>query len=172
MNRAQKLLAVGGVTTLLSVGTLAGVASAQTGNGTNGTDSLVDKIAQRFNLNKDDVQKVFDENRSQHEADRQKRIEDRLNQAVKDGKITSAQKDAIIAKMKDMQTFMDSVKDKSADERRTLMKQKIDEMQQWAKDNNLMQYMPMMGGPGHHGMGMMKFNMKSDDNQSPESTAN
>jgi len=150
------VLAVGGITTLLGVGTLAGVASAQSSStGSNG-DSLVDQIAQRFNLNKDDVQKVFDENRSQHLAERQQRMEDRLDQAVTDGKITSAQKDAILAQIKDMQSYIDSIKDKSADERRTLMKQKLNELRQWAKDNNLTQYVPMMGGHGHHGMGMMR----------------
>jgi hypothetical protein len=147
------MLAIAGITTLVGAGAFAGVASAQSTSGSNGDDSLVNKIAQRFNVNKDDVQKVFDENKSQHQAAHQQKMEERLDQAVKDGKITSAQKDAIIAKLQEMKTYMESIKDKPADEKRALMKAKMDELKQWAKDNGLTKYVPMMGG--HHGMGMM-----------------
>lgn len=107
-------------------------------------------------MNKDDVQKVFDENKSQRQAEHQQKMEERLDQAVKDAKITSAQKDAIIAKLQDMKTYMESIKDKPADEKRTLMKAKMDELKQWAKDNGLTKYVPMMGS--RHGMGMMHDN--------------
>jgi uncharacterized membrane protein YhiD involved in acid resistance len=154
MNTATKMLAVAGVTTLIGAGTFAGVASAQATNSVQGNDSLVDKITQKFNLNKDDVQKVFDENKADRQAERQQHIEDRLNQAVKDGKITEAQKAAILDKMQEMQTYLDSIKDKTADEKRGLMKTKMDELKKWADDNGLSQYLPMMVGRGHHGMGM------------------
>jgi len=164
MNTAKRMLMVGGITTVLGAGAFASVASAQSTSGNTANDSLATKIAQKFNLNKDDVQKVIDQNKTDHQAERQQKMEDRLNQAVKDGKITSAQKDAILAKMQDMKTYMDSIKDKSADEKRSLMKTKMDELKQWTKDNNLTQYMPMMdGGRGHHGMGMRGGDDSSTD---------
>jgi hypothetical protein len=150
----KKALLVTGATTIVGLASFAGVANAATSSGSTGSDSLVDKIATKFNLNKSDVQAVFDENRTEHEAERQQKLEERLSQAVTDGKITSDQKDEILAKLKDMQTYMDSIKDKSADERHSLMKTKMDEMKQWAEDNGLSDYMPMgrgPGGPGGHG---------------------
>lgn len=125
-------------------------ASAQANNGS----TIVDKIAKKFDLNKDDVQKVFDENRAEHEAERQQRLEKKLDKAVSDGKITSAQKDQIIAKLGEMKSFFDSLKDKSPAERKASLKAKRGELQQWAKDNNIPDglLMPegMHGGFGGH----------------------
>lgn len=161
MNTAKKMLITGAVTTVVGAGAFTGIVSAQTPSAVDTQQSLAQKIAQKFNLNQDDVQKVIDDNRSAHDAERQQRLEDQLNQAVKDGKITSAQKDQILAKMQEMKTYADSIKDKSADDKRTLMKSKMDELKQWAQDNNLSQYLPMAGGQGHHGMHMM---MRDGDN--------
>lgn len=157
--KVKKALLVTGASTIVGLASFAGVASAASNSSTDssssgGTQSLVDKIATKFNLNKSDVQAVFDEDRSAHEAERQQKLEERLSQAVTDGKITSDQKDQILAKLKDMQTYMDSIKDKSADERRSLMKTKMDELRQWAEDNGLGDYLPMMHGHGPRGMGM------------------
>ena len=82
--------------TLVSGIGLAGVntiASAQ-GNPKH-QDTLVEKIANKFNLNKSDVQKVFDDNRSENENRRETKEKSRLDQAVKDGKITKDQEDKI-----------------------------------------------------------------------------
>src|SRR5690349_14401657 len=65
--------------------------------------TLVQKIAQKFGLKESDVQTVFDEVRSEKQTEMQARFEEKLTQAVKDGKITEAQKTAIIAKHKEMQ---------------------------------------------------------------------
>lgn len=141
-----------GVTSLLGVG----LASAQ--SQTNGQSTLADKIAQKFNLNKDDVQKVFDENRAQHEQERQQKIKDHLDQAVKDGKLTQDQENKIIAKLQELKTYFDSLKDKTPEERHEAMKAKHDELLQWAKDNKIPeQYVQrfeghMKGGPGPHHM--------------------
>lgn len=119
-----------------------------------GGNTLVDKVAQKFNLNKDDVQKVFDQDWAERDAERQQKMEEKLTQAVQDGKITSEQKDKIVAKLKEMKTFMDSLKDKSVAERRSEMKAKRAELKQWAKDNNIPERFLMPGGmhagPGSH----------------------
>jgi len=156
MKSAKKALLVTGATTIVGLASFAGVANAATSSSSTGNDSLVNKIATKFNLNKSDVQAVFDQDRSEHEAERQQKLEDRLSQAVSDGKITSDQKDQILSKLKELQTYRDSIKDKSASERRSLMKAKMDELQQWAKDSNLSNYVPFgrgmgMGGPGAPG---------------------
>lgn len=151
MKSMKKALLVTGATTIVGLASFAGVANAATSGSSTSGDSLVDKIATKFNLNKSDVQAVFDADRTEHDAERQQKLEERLSQAVTDGKITSEQKDEILAKLKDMQTYMDSIKDKSEDEKRSLMKTKMDELKKWAEDNNLSDYMPMGHGPGGPG---------------------
>lgn len=160
MKLKKALLVTGAASTIgLSSVIGMGVASAATTSSTSTSDnggmsSLIDKLATKFNLNKDDVQAVFDEDRTEHEAEQQKDFEAKLDQAVTDGKITSAQKTLILNKMSEMKTYMDSLKDKTDDERREAMKTKMDELKQWATDNNIsMDYLRPMGGHGHGGPG-------------------
>lgn len=108
-------------------------ANAQANNG----NSLVDKIAEKFNLNKADVQKVFDENKAEHQAERQQKLEKRLDKAVAEGQITSAQKAEILDKLKDFQAFIDSLESKTPAERKADIKAKKKELRQWAKDNKI-----------------------------------
>lgn len=157
----KKALLATGATTIVGLASFGAVASATTsGSGANG-DTLVDKISTKFNLNKSDVQAVFDEDRKTHEADMEQRMEERLTQAVTDGKITADQKDQILAKHKEIRAYMESLEGKSEDERHSLMKAKMDEVRQWAEDNGLGDYMMMRvmrghgpGGPGAGGPGM------------------
>jgi hypothetical protein len=152
----KKTLMVAGAGMAVGLATFASVASAQTWGASNqtGEHSLVDKIATRFNLNKDEVQKVFDEDREAHHEAMKQKMEEFLAQAVKDDKITEDQKRAILDKHKEMQTFMESIKDKPAEEHKMLMKQKVDEIRQWAKDNDLTEYMRIgkIGFKGHQFM--------------------
>jgi hypothetical protein len=136
-----------GLASLLGVG----LASAQSNN--NNVNDLVDKIAKRFNLKSSDVQKVFDEERASHRAERLTQIKANLDQAVKDGNITQKQEDAIIAKHKEMQSYMESLKDKTPHERRTLMDTKRDQLKKWATDNNIAEQYVLFGGREGHGMG-------------------
>ena len=68
-----------------------------------------------------------------------------------DGKITQAQADLITAKHAELKTFMESLKDKTAAERMEAMKTKMDELKQWAEDNDIpLQYLHL-GMKGPHG---------------------
>lgn len=127
------------------------MASAQSSSSSG--NSLVDKIASTFNLNKADVQKVFDEDRQQHEADREAKIKERLQQAVTDGKLTQTQANALESKLSELKDYMETLKDKTEDERRAAMKAKFAELQQWFKDNNIPQEFQRMGMHGPRGMG-------------------
>jgi hypothetical protein len=140
-------IAAGGVIGLAGLG----IANAQTT--TTGQSSLISKIAQKFNLKEADVQSVFDEQRASDQAAHQAEEKTQLDQAVKDGKLTQVQEDLIIAKQNELQSFMDSLADKTQMERRTAMDAKKVELDKWATDNNIpMQYMHFMGGR-EHGMG-------------------
>lgn len=147
----KKSLLLVGVFATLSVVTLAGfsVASASTNGST-----LAEKLAQRFNLNKDEVQKVLDQNREEKQTEHRAKFEERLNTAVKDGKLTEDQKTIILAKLDELQKEREQDRDKvkamSEEERRAFMKQKHDELDAWAQQNNIPRgYLPM----GPRGLG-------------------
>ena len=153
---SKKILLTAAAVSILGVGSLASVAQAQ-GDG----DNLVDKISQRFNVDKNEVQKVFDEERESRQADRQKGYEEMLNQAVKDGKLTQGQKEKVLAKHNELKQEMEQnreeMKGKSETEREQLREQRHEEMdkkraeiEQWEKDNGIPAgYLMPHKGEGH-----------------------
>lgn len=125
---------------------------------------LIDRLVERFSLNRDEVQTVFNEHRASMTAQHEQAMKDQLAQAVTDGKITQAQADLITAKHSELKTFMESLKDKTMEESREAMKTKMDELKQWAEDNDIpLQYLHVgMKGPhgkfgGPRGMGFRHF---------------
>ena len=139
---------------------LGGVASVSAATTT--TDAsyspIVEKIANKFNLNKDEVKKVFDEQHKEREAERQKTLEDKLTQAVKDGKITEDQKTKLLTKLEELHKTREAnrqnVKEAKQNMRQTMQKERT-ELEQWAKDNginNLRDLLPTppAGGHGRH----------------------
>ena len=155
MKKKHKLAIALAIATAVAV-TGIGLSQAQAEDSTK--TNLVDKLASRFNLNKDEVQKVFDENRAEVRAQKEQGYLDRLNQAVTDGKLTTQQKDLLVAKHTELQTYMTSLQGKTAAERRTAMDAKRVELEKWATDNNIPRdYLMMMGdheGRGPEGRGM------------------
>ena len=83
---------------------------------------IVQKLAQRFNLNEDDVKAVFDEAKQEKKAKMQASFDDFLNQAVKDGKITEDQKQKILEKREGLKTSRLNKKE---------------DLQKWAQENNI-----------------------------------
>jgi len=154
----KKPLLIAGAITAIGVTGLVGTAVVSAATDTSNSGTLVDKIAQKFNLNKADVQAVFDQNRTDHEAQRQANVQTKLDQAVKDGKLTADQESKILAKLKELQAQRDAdkgtMKDKTPAERKAAMDAKKAELEQWAKDNNIpTQYLHFVG-PHGHGPGM------------------
>jgi len=150
----RKRLIVAATAVTLSLGAAIPLVAnaAQTGTAT-GRVSLVDQITSKFNLNKADVQKVFDDNRTANQATRAQTAATRLATLVKDGKITQAQADKIQAKRTEMQTFMTSLKDKTLAERKAALTTERTEVTQWAKDNGIDVRYLMIGRGGMMGMG-------------------
>jgi hypothetical protein len=146
---------VGGVT-------LAGVSVAHADTANTARNSLVDKIAAKFNLNRDEVQQVFDENKEEHHQQMRENVSERLQAKVDDGTITAEQKTALEAKLVELDTKRQALKDQNLtrEQKREQMKTLRDEFEAWAKEQgiSLRDVMPMMGHGGrggHHGRGMM-----------------
>lgn len=141
----------------------AGVAHAATTDNTTKNDpmsSLVDKIATKFNLNKTEVQQVFDQQKTEMQAQRETQVKADVAKLVTDGKITQAQADLINAKRAELEKQRDadkaSFESMSDADRKTAMDKKKAELEAWAKQNNIdSQYLRyvMGGGRGHGGPG-------------------
>lgn len=80
------------------------------------------------------------------------RQEDRLTEAVKDGKITEAQKTAILSKLVEVRKSNDpeTMKDMTDDERKTAMEKQQTELKTWATEQGIdVQYVLMGLGGGN-----------------------
>lgn len=124
----------------------------------NPQNSIIEKIAQKFNLNKDEVQKVFDEEREERVKVMQERFAKILDEAVDKGELTEAQKNLIIAKKAEIKGNIEAKRDENMDlsreEMQTKMKAQKEELEKWASDNGIdMKYLMGMGGFGRGGHG-------------------
>ncbi len=154
----KKKLIIGSALATLAIGIIVPITtmSASALTSTSGTDSLIDKLVSKFGLNKSDVQKVFDEDRTTKDTEREQAQTDKLVAAVKAGKITQAQSDKITAKLAeikaDRETNHTAMESKTEAERKTAMEAKKTELDAWAKDNGIdISYLMMGDGPGHIG---------------------
>jgi hypothetical protein len=131
MNIKKSLLVAGAVTSV-GLASLTGVHAVSAATDANG-DSLISKIAQKFNLNESDVQAVFDQNKAERDAEIQTEMADQLQQAVDDGDITAEQKTLIENKLKELQSARQT---------------EHDTLDAWAKDQGIdAKYLMMGGGP-------------------------
>lgn len=98
---------------------------------------IVQKIADRFNLNVGEVQKVFDDERDERRADMYAHFAERLNDLVTEGKLTESQKGAILNKHEEMQDKMEELKNLTPEERIGKMQSIHDEFKKWAEDQGI-----------------------------------
>ncbi len=94
--------------------------------------SIIQNLSERFGLNAEDVQNVFEETKKE-------RSTERLNNLVEDSVITEEQKDMIIAKHEELKEKIDSVNNKelTEEERRDELKQIHKEMKEWIEENDI-----------------------------------
>lgn len=130
----------------------------------NPIQNLVQAIAEKFNLNVSDVQQVFDDQHQQIETQHQQMLQNRLSQAVSEGKLTQEQADKLVTKMEDLHDSREANRDDfrslTQEERQAQIDQQKQELEQWAQDNGIpTEFLPFgnfMGpGHGHNGWGGM-----------------
>lgn len=106
-------------------------------------NGLAETIAQKFGLDKSKVQTVVDEfhtsKMKERQAEMQKKWEDKLTQEVKDGKITDAQKQAILKKLDELRSKYnpDTISNMTVEERRKAMEAKQTELKSWADSQGI-----------------------------------
>lgn len=152
-------------------------ASADSSGSPDGQAGLVDKLASALHVDKSKVQAVFDQDRTEREQTMEASYEQRLTQAVTDGKLTNAQKDLVLAKHKELKAKMEAARtsdNSSSDtDRRTAMKQMRTDIDAWASQNGIdaKWLMPAMGPGGHgHGPGGRGLNGAPPDDADLSST--
>jgi polyhydroxyalkanoate synthesis regulator phasin len=116
----KKTLAIAAMAVALGAGSLLAVTNASADEG---GSTLIDRLVERFNLDREEVQVVFDEVRSEKRAEHEAKMEERLNQAVEDGKLTEEQKNLLNQKHAENQAFRETLKNMSDDEKKAALKQ-------------------------------------------------
>lgn len=128
------------------------------------TRPIVQKIAQKFGLKEADVRAVFDQDKADHVVQMKTNLTTKLDQEVKDGKITAAQEQAILDEMSKLatqhQADQSKFKNMTPAERKAALQQHRQEIEDWTKQNNLdLKNVPFgpreFGLRGHHGPHMM-----------------
>lgn len=132
---------------LVGVGGLGAAYAANETASNNGYPPIVKKLATKFNLSEDEVKKVFDEQRSEHQAEHKQKLEERLSQAVKDGKLTEDQKTKLLAKLEEIHASRQEAREEAKEAR----EQKHAEFKAWAEQNgiNLEEVLPFVGKHKH-----------------------
>ena len=102
---------------------------------------LVEKIASRFHLEKPELEKVFGEHHEKMRLERLAKFEAQLDELVGRGKITKEQKVKILAKLeelaKNMSKESSTMSNSTHEQRRDFMKNKREELKNWAKTENI-----------------------------------
>ncbi|MFA6982069.1 MAG: hypothetical protein WC243_03550 [Patescibacteria group bacterium] len=112
---------------------------------------LVQKLVDKFNLSQEEVDTVVSEYQAERRTEMQNRFQERLDQEVEAGNITSEQREKIMAKHEEMQNEMIGQQGLTSDERKAKMDEHRSELEKWAEENGIdVQY--LMGfGPGKRG---------------------
>lgn len=156
----KQLLAAGVAATIGLAGTGVGVAHAATNSpdGTGPMSGLVEALSSKFNLDKTEVQQVFDEQHQKMHEERQAQQDEKLAELVTEGKLTSEQVEAIKAKRSELMAAREanrsSMAELSRDDRKANMEEARSELEAWAEEHDIdTEYLRfVMGGHGRgHG---------------------
>jgi hypothetical protein len=138
MTIRQSLLTVGAFATL-GIATLGVVSSVSADSAK--SDNLASKIAQKFNLNQEEVQKVVDEHKGEMHQGHQNKINTKLDDYISSGKISAEQKTIIMNKLDELhnerENNKESFKNLTQEERKSKMEEKKTEINSWAKQNGI-----------------------------------
>ena len=166
MKPTKKSIIISAGVAAIALSAVGGAVATHAASSTTTTGSIIDKLAQRFNLKTADVQQVFDQQHQVNQAAHLAKGKTMLDQAVKDGKLTQKQEDLIVAKQKEVTDFMATLKGKTDVERKTAMQTEMKSLSDWATANSIPVQYAHFGGPrGHfgHGGGMRMNDTEVND---------
>lgn len=157
----RKVLAVAAITGAALTAGAYGVQTAKAADTESQFPPMVQRLVEKFNLNKDEVKVEMDKMRSERQGEREAEFTKKLDELVTAGKITAEQKNQILAKHEEMQAKREALKSLSPEERKTKMEELRTEMQNFYKsigvDESLVKPAKPQG-PRGGGMGGMHRN--------------
>jgi len=98
---------------------------------------ILERIAERFDLDIDEVADFIEELKEERRASMEERFEERLGRLVEDGKITSEQKEAILEKKEELEIFREKLEDMKVSQAREAIKEMKEELKDWTEENDL-----------------------------------
>lgn len=126
-----------------------------------GQETLIERLAGKLGKSTDEVREVFEEIRSEHQAQMQTEFEERLNSAVANGEISEEQKQLILQKHDELRSsrqveFSEKL-NQTRDEWKSQREAHRSELEKWASENgiDLKYFMGGMGKMGPNGEGKM-----------------
>ncbi|MCK4635770.1 MAG: hypothetical protein KAT32_02810 [Candidatus Moranbacteria bacterium] len=128
---------------VLGVATIVGVSSFNnvSANEESQYSPIMQKVAEKFNLNQDEVKQVFDENREERRAENKAKADERLSKLVNEGKLTEDQKNVLIAKREEIRQERENsfgeMKDLSPEERKEKRQEHQEEMKKFFEEQGI-----------------------------------
>lgn len=102
---------------------------------------MVKMLSQKLGVDENKVKQAIDSIQSERHKEMAERLDNKLSQMVKDGKLTENQKKLILAKHKEMEkeraSEMEKLKSMTPEERKSHMEKKRAELTAWAKENDI-----------------------------------
>jgi flagellum-specific peptidoglycan hydrolase FlgJ len=133
--KVNKKLIIPVVVLTLAAGSGATALAATDAASTNtNKQDLAQEIANKFHLNSSDVQAVIDQHHSEKQQDRETKYENMLTKAVTDGKLTDAQKQAVLT---EHNKLVSELKSTAQGDRKQTLKTVRQEAKDWASQNGV-----------------------------------
>ena len=135
MKKSKKIVS-SAIILAVSAGTLLGAQAVGAANQP-GEQTLIDKLAKRFKVDKTQVQEVFDEYHELTLQEDRAEFEQQVDAAVAQGALNRSTANQLISKYRALVAYKESLADKTPEEQYGLMKVKVREFKTWAKQNSV-----------------------------------
>lgn len=155
MNKQK--IAIGAIAAVTAITGVYGIQRASAAETTTEFPPMIQKMVEKFNLNKTEVKTIVDQERTERQAEREADLTKKIDELVSSGEITADQKKTILAKHEEMQTKREAVRGLTGEERHTKMQELRTEMQNFLKEQGINESLlrpeggrRMGGGRGMH----------------------
>jgi hypothetical protein len=137
----KKLLIPATVLSLVAVVSAVGVSTVRAQNYNNGTHPGAQALAEKFNLDQNEVENFFTQQRGFRHEDREERHEEHLNELVNSGQLTQEQRNALEARHDEMESEREehraAMSNLTIEERQAERTEHRAEMEVWAEENGI-----------------------------------
>lgn len=130
-------------------------------DGTTRFEVIVQRLVERFDLNRDEVVEVFEGLAVEHRAEVEAKVSQRLDMQVEKGNLTTDQRNALEAKRAELRAQFaadrEAFSEMSSDERKAFLAEREAELRAWAVANEIdVKFLARFGAEFHRG-GMNLF---------------